>query len=260
MDCHPASLSIVQRIGILILIFTGLLVSSPSYAELPNNSQAASQEKSQQHLRFGLYNFPPFAEKTETGIKGIWVDALANTATEAGYTYDINIFPPKRLQLLIHKGEIDLSIVVIDHYDLIPERTKYSEKPIFELDAGIASLLPAAPQEINELFFKKVGAVRGYSYGTGRQRLNKHSDKIEIIESKDHNQLLRMLSANRIDYALTYKQPMLYEKEKIRSAREIYFSTIAKTPFHFLISKEREEYQTILRDLESAFFRLNNQP
>ncbi len=195
-------------------------------------------------------------KKTATGAKGYWIDALTKTAKKAGYTYDLSIFPPRRLQFMLYQGEIDLSIVVVDHFDLSDDKVQFGSSPIFELEAGVASLTPLATQNIEELFNKKVGVVRGYSYGKGRSRINQHADKIQIIEGKDHNQLLRLLAANRIDYAVAYKGPMLFEKEKIRSDKEIYFSTITPIKFHFIISKKRDKYQKILNDLESAYFSL----
>ncbi len=251
MDNNTNPIPVKHHTWLLKSLFKSLLLI---LLITPTLSSADAATSSAKHLRFGLYSFPPFVEQTDSGIKGHWVDALTKAATKAGYTYEVKVYPPRRLQFMLYQGDIDLSIVVSGYLDLALDKVQYNRRPIFEHETGVASFTPFESQNIEELFNKKIGMIRGYSYGKERNRINKHASKIQIIEGKDHNQLLRLLVANRIDYALVYKKPMLFEKEKVRPDSELYFSTVKPIKFHFLISKKRAGYNDILNDIESAFF------
>lgn len=194
-------------------------------------------------------DFPPFYTVQDQRLGGSLLDLMEQIAARAGYEYQINGYPSRRLYRLIAEGKVDLFIGIkgVKAYD---DKVLFSTMPITSIELrGYAN----KPLENFSGHGKRVITLAGYAYGGLRESiLNNPAHSITLIETFSHASALAMLNAGRGDLLLNYSGPMNRYLGATKT-RELYYQPINRLELFLIIPKSIPNAPQLLTSLEEAY-------
>ncbi len=225
------------------LLLTGLLFTG---------STAANAQK----IELAYIEFPPTFYTDEYGKpKGYLIDTTIKILDHAGLEWNAKSYPPKRMANWIVRGKIDLwvglstlpqfkdSTLVGDSVVTTIEMRAYTRKGLPHIE-GKPSLTE-----------KRIGILRGYSYGGWVDFIKDPANQVRYIELDNRPAAYKMLKKGRVDYVLDYRQPAELALQDI-DFPELSFTPLSELEARFVVSKKTPNAAQILEQLESSFHTL----
>lgn len=219
-----------------ILILVGLIVSTQTWG----------QEK----LRVGFLPFPPFAMSVgEEKVSGISVERVVGILNKLKIDYEVQIYPPKRLHLLMAAGDLDFMLGTKTN-KVFQQHVHYSRKPYLTLKMMLYTTKDMDISGNLDELGGVVGMLHGYRLPG---MMNK--EKITLYSVSVHEQLFLMLTANpkRLDYVIDYETPAKIEMEKNNiSLSDLKSRVLYTMPLYFCVRKTYSGSIELLRRVEEV--------
>lgn len=187
---------------------------------------------------------------------GELVRLYALIVEHAGFGWDGAIIPAKRVMKALTDGMYDSSILVKNPLLEASGTILSSPVPVSEMILNLYSHQVQKQSLTKEsLLGKKVVVMRGYGYGGLRSWLDHNQDKLVMIEVDSFSSAIRMLEANRADYALLYDVNFAAgEKELGRSAKAVNSYTLERVPLYFHINSQQiPNAQQVMNQLMASY-------
>lgn len=234
-----SSLLIIRKIvkkETIIFFIAGLIITTHTWG----------QEK----LRIGFLPFPPFAMiNDQAEVTGFAAEKVIGLMKKLDIAHEVQIYPPKRLHLLVSAGNIDFMLCTKTNKSY-QEHVNYSHTPYLNLKMMIYSTRDKQiPAKINDLE-GTVGMIRGYRIP---RMIN--TDKITLYSVNNHDQLFLMLSSNprRLDYVIDYETPAKIAISKNKLPITAFKSNVLyKMPLYYCIHKNYPGSQELLRRIKKV--------
>lgn len=205
-------------------------------------------------LHVGILDLPPLYEVGPDGKPGgILMEFLTSILDHAGYTYDMVVYPPRRLYWNIAQGRCHVFLGVKN----VPElegRVLYSKKNITNIDMSVYAFgekkLPAKKED---LYGNRVIVIRGYSYGGLINELKDPDNGVELMEASDHIHAFRQLAAGRGDYLLNYRRAAEHAMRVMSIEEEVRSSSLELIGVFLKVSKQVKDAEILMQKLEEAW-------
>ena len=211
-------------------------------------------------LRVGIVHFPPlYIIEEGQPPRGSIAEVVDNTLKLAGQEYQFIQYPPKRIFVSLGAGDIHMYTGIKDH-ETYHDRVIYSKMPIGSLELRIYSISEKTiPNTIVQLLRKKMGLIRGFSYGGWRKQLTTPANNAFIYNVKSHKSALMMLEQGRFEYLLDYMNP-INEELKLNPVNNINYESLDKIDFYFILNKNLNNAEELMRLLERSYESLYDKP
>lgn len=167
---------------------------------LPSFSNVFSQEDNYE-LNFASVAIKPYVYMQDGSIQGESLDFLSRLCQHADCTFNTSIYPIKRLMMLMKSGDVDLS--------LMPEA--FIDRTVFntaENSSGAVNvgLYFADPElDISNLNSMRIAVIKNYDYSGVLPKLLQQYSHLQVVPVKDAETTFKMLTHNRADLVLAYK-------------------------------------------------------
>ena len=190
-----------------------------------------------------------FTVSEQGAVGGILAELLIRTLDRMDVPYNIRAYPPERLRRNFISGVSSLTIGVKANLHRGEKLVLYSKNPVYKLQMRVFSLAsrPLVDQ-FEDLLGERVGLIRGYQYGSGRDLLAAPSNSGRIVDVSSHLSGLNLLSKNRIDYFLDYRRAHVAETA-IRG-RPLHQRVMQTVDMYFVVSAQHPEAQQLMESLE----------
>lgn len=204
----------------------------------------------QEKLRVGFLPFPPFAMAVdEDKVTGIAVERVASILKQLKVDYEIQIYPPKRLHLLMATANLDFMLGTKTN-KIFQQHVHFSQKPYTDLKLVIYTLMTRDLPETLDQLEGVIGMPRGY-----RLPPSVNKDKVTLYPVNVHEQLFLMLTAlpKRLDYVIDYETPakMALKNTNIVPSR-LKTRVLSNTPLYFCIRKDYPGSEELLSRIEEV--------
>lgn len=199
-------------------------------------------------LALACTHFPPYkiqAPSNDAAHSGIDLDIMRAAFAKVGYDVDFDFYPWKRTVQMAKKGQVD----GLCGCNYRPEREQdfifsdtmgnHSQGVFINASSPIKEI-----SSLNDLAGQSVAVVRGY---TIHKELSKHPD-IQAVETNNDRQLLRMLNADRIDAAYSFRDIILYRMSHNSAARKVRYFELDSQPYYLCFSRYRDGIEKIKDD------------
>ncbi|MDM8516347.1 transporter substrate-binding domain-containing protein [Desulfobacterales bacterium HSG16] len=204
-------------------------------------------------VKLGYIEFPPLFSTDENGKSaGILIDLADKVLTRAGYQWQAESFPTKRMIQKLIDGEIHLWIGL----STIPafENTTYIGKSkIMEISLRAYSLgkkpLIGKKEDLNG---KSLLIMRGYSYGGLIKYIEDRANGVNYTKTDNHVAGFKMLQAGHADYFLDYRMPSETALKEVKIP-DLTYSEISSFAVYFVVSQKAPDAKKLLEDLENAY-------
>ncbi|WP_186443167.1 substrate-binding periplasmic protein [Desulfobotulus alkaliphilus] len=205
-------------------------------------------------LHVGILDLPPLYEVGADGKPGgVLLEFLTRILDQAGYSYDMAVYPPRRLYWNIAEGRCHVFLGVKN----VPElegRVLYSKKKITDIDMRAYVLGERKLPEKNEdLYGSRVIVIRGYSYGGFINDLRNPDNGVELMEASDHIHAFRQLAAGRGDYLLDYRRAAENAIRVMAMEEEVRSTSLELIGVFLKVSKQVEGADILMQRLEAAW-------
>ncbi len=209
---------------------------------------AVMAEEPKRAVNMACAMFPPYkieSRKPEVPHSGIDLDVVREAFAVTGREVSFSFFPWKRTVKMTERGEAD----ALCGCAYRPEREEmfiYSDmlglhsQGVF-VSAG-SSLKTV--DSLDDLKGHSIAAVRGYAV---HSELKAYGD-IRAVEANDDDQLLRLLSANRVDAIYSYRDIVLYRMAMGSDSRKIRYFEFSSQPYYLCFSRKQSDIQSIVDD------------
>lgn len=155
----------------------------------------------------GLYNFPPFAEISDTKAEGAAVD-LIHMLNEKLIASNIELRPfftsPKRRYLDYKEKKFDYIFFESTDWGWKEYNLKSSQTFAFGAEKYLS--LPSDPVEYSKekMTNKKIAAILGYHYGFAKFEDNEEElkKKYNIVFTNNHSKNIDLVTKKRVDVAI----------------------------------------------------------
>ncbi len=220
-------------------------------------SKVANAENQEGHnssqstpIIIGLYDLRPYSYLEQDEYKGEWVALYHLIFKDLGIDYRFSILPPKRLILQIRTGDVHVTLAPPRHRINDPITTLRGQQLVSNLHAGIISTsqLNNSPQDT--LNNNKVLSIRGYNY----DGISDLAPKENLVPTRTHLQMVRLIISGRYQYGLSYKSELLSLSEIDR--QKIQFHKVHKSNMYFLTSLKAPDAETLSKQLDQTFNKL----
>lgn len=196
----------------LLFVFTG----ATALAEpLPDENTPA------EHIILGAENsWPPFSNADGSGISN---QIVRSAFAAVGVVVDIRVYPYARVLHLVENGKLAGGFNVTRQHSTTPLFV-FGEHPILQASSSLyyrkgrknvyASVadMPAGT---------RIGLIIGYEYG---DILEQHLNRFKVTRVNKQEQLLHMLSSDRIDVTILFDQVADYTLKQMAASKKYHFS------------------------------------
>lgn len=208
-------------------------------------------------LHVGILDLPPLYEVEEDGKpNGILLAFLTRILDAAGFSYDIRVYPPRRLYWNIAQGRCHVFLGVKG----VPElegKVLYGSKKITDVDMRAYALGDKPlPRTKEGLYGTRIIVIRGYSYGGFITDLKNPANGVEIMEASDHIHAFRQLMAGRGEYVLDYSLAAEHAIRTLEMVEKVRDQSLARIDVFLKVSKQVDNAEHIMERLEAAWERL----
>lgn len=211
-------------------------------------SHTTVADESKRAVNMACAMFPPYKIESRTSDvphSGIDLDVVRAAFAEAGREVNFSFFPWKRTVKMAERGETD----ALCGCAYRPER---EEKLIYSDMLGLHSQgvfisdesLLKTVDSLSDLNGRSIAAVRGYAV---HSELKAYPD-IRVVEANDDDQLLRLLSANRVDAIYSYRDIILYRMAMSSNSRKIRYFEFSSQPYYLCFSRKPSDIQSVVDD------------
>lgn len=213
----------------------------------------------EERLHVGILDLPPLYEVNQEGKPGgILLEFLTRILDEAGFSYELAVYPPRRLYWNIAQGRCHVFLGVKG----VPElegKVLYGKKKITDIDMRAYALKGTElPEQKEGLFGKRVIVIRGYSYSGFITDLRDTAKGTELMEASDHVHAFRQLAAGRGDYILDYRGAAEHALVELKMEEDIRSHSLGLIGVFLKVSKQVENAEGIMARLETAWDRLES--
>ena len=228
-----------------------LLLALSALALVLSSSSIRAQE-----IKAGILIFPPyFVEHEDKPPSGIYLDLMEKTLLHAGLTYQLSIYPAKRLYTNLGSGETDLYLGIKG----APEyqgKVLYSKTSISKIQMRVyatgATPLPVTKEDING---HSISTIRGYSYGGLVSYFSDPKNNIDVSATAEHLASFQMLKNKRVDYVVNYKHPSETVLKNL-SIPKVKYTNFYSVDIYFIVSKSTPNAVEVLQKIEDAYLEL----
>ncbi len=214
---------------------------------------------SAQKLTLGILDFPPFYIVEKEKIGGEFLQVMEKIATRAGFEYQVQGYPSRRLFKLLSEGEVNFYVGIkgIETYD---KDVLYSDMPVSEIRMTVFSTKTLDDiNNIHSLKNKSVIVIAGFTYGGFRKDfLEKPENNVTLLEAIDHEAGLRMLNAHRADLMLHYWSPINAYLESYR-VPGLEMKAIQILDCYIIVPKKTPQAEAVMEALTKAYLTLYNE-
>ena len=232
----------ILLIGCLLIL---TLIQIPGYAK-------------SQKLKIGYVEFPPYTFTNKYyRPDGLIVNRIITAIERAGYTWDAESFPGKRLFRNIARGYTDI-FIGIKGIPMLRTTTYTGRIPIGKIEMRIYYIGNKKPIfKKEDLKGKSVILVRGYGYTDGKLQswtnyIKDRDNKIIYEEARGNLNAFEKLKARRAAYLLEYKLPALQTLKKIYIPN-LKYNTIHSANIYIIISKKTKNARIVLKKIQREF-------
>lgn len=206
------------------------------------------------HVRIGIFDFPPFYSKNGSEpAQGFLVDLAKEKLGKINRTPVFKLFHTPLLIDSLVDGSIDLGML-IKHPALI-DKTLYSKKPISHIELmAFRGVNMDKVSSWKELAGKRVLLLAGYGYGGLKNKITGLQPAPALFEASNIESGLEMLLAGRADYFLSYLKPsraIAQRKGYMDQDRWLMADEIAKFDVYWVMSRKIENATELMKQLES---------
>lgn len=209
-----------------------------------------------QEIKAGMLIFPPyFVDNGDQPPSGIYLDVMKKTLQHAGLSYQLKIYPAKRLYTNLGNGETDLYLGIKG----APEyegKVLYSKTSISKIQMRIYAVgdtpLPLTKEDLQA---HKISTIRGYSYGGLVSYFSDPKNNIDVAATAEHLSSFLMLKDKRVEYVVNYKHPSETVLENL-SIPKIKYTNFYSVDVYFIVSKSTPDAAEILQKLERSYLEL----
>lgn len=189
-------------------------------------------------------DYPPFYyydDKAER-YAGVSIDICEAVAESLGYTLKFERQPFVRLLYQLSEGGADIACTLFNTSARAPGITFTGSPHVFETISvfGRKGDIKASKHlDIDRIKRHKVGGVRAYFYGKALEDNN----GFKKLEVNDETQLIKVLLAERIDYALGNRASILHHARKLGVEQQISFvdEAVYDGPIYIGVSRSRDD-------------------
>ncbi len=196
--------------------------------------------------------FPPYkieSRNKNTPHSGIDLEVMreAFSAVDRDVTFDF--FPWKRTVKMAERGQTD----GLCGCAYRPEREgKFIYSDMMGLHSQGVFLNEASNVRdigsLDDLEGHSIAAVRGYAV---HQELNDRKN-IRSVEANDDNQLLRLLTAGRVDAIYSYRDIILYRMAMNSDTRKVQYFEFSSQPYYLCFSRSKSGIEEIVDDFNQG--------
>jgi len=234
----------------LLLFFT---LSVTAYADSLSNFDASSDHSisfSNKPLIVGYVEFPPLYDTVNGHPQGMLVDISRHVFQQLNLSYKQLPMPTNRLFSSLKSGLVQVWIgIKVKNLD---NDVWIGEQPLHKLTLNVYSLSdPPKITAVTDLINKRIILLMGYNYGGWGEYIRNKANQISFIETKTHNDALRLLKTGRFPYLLNYQAPMLKALAS-HPLPQIQFQTVESLDIVFNVSKKLENGEELLRLMENT--------
>ena len=246
-------LILCHRLFLQPLIFSCFILMSSQF------TQAYSEEKDHVFKLAGPVFPPYYYYDDQKNLKGDLVDIYAKIIENAGYKWQGELLPARRLMSSLENGQFDSSLLVQNTVVQNPENFMCLPFPISQVYLNTYSKMDKMIiQKKEDLLHSKVIVMRGYGYGGIRAWLDDHKYEITLIETNSFDSALLMLENDRADYALLYEVNYETALETLGFRPDNIQETLLESVpiFLHLTKSQFKNPEAILKDLTDSYFDL----
>ncbi|MDO3386617.1 transporter substrate-binding domain-containing protein [Gilvimarinus sp. SDUM040013] len=204
-------------------------------------------------------DYPPFYfyDEVKQEYAGISIDICRAVAQSLGYDLTFVRMPFVRLLHDLSEGKADIACTLFNTSSRAPGITFTGVPHTFENISVFARndrQAQAQKLDIENIKRYKIGGVRAYFYG------KKFEDKgnFKKLEVNDEAQLIKVLLAKRIDYALGNKASILHQAREFGVADKLMFieGSVYSGPIYIGFSRSRDDAHKLSAEFTKAIVRL----
>ncbi len=189
---------------------------------------------------FAGASFPLLLETQNGQVKGLGADIAREILSAMGHQIEIQLYPWKRAQLMVRRGEADVLIATYK----TPEREEFldfTENHIYQ-DLMVFHRKLNRPIRWNgdytTLKGKKIGVILGWSYGDEFDQIR---DELKLQEVTSVNAVFQMLLLDRVDLTATNARHawIAINRLEIKDQVECILPPIKRTNVYYGFSKKK---------------------
>jgi len=201
----------------------------------------------------GYVEFPPLYDTVNGQPEGLLVDVSKQVFQQLNLSYKQLPMPTNRLFSSLKRGLVQVWIGI--KVKELEDDVWIGKQALHKLTLNLYSLSePPDIMSLSDLEHKRIILLMGYSYGGWGEFIRDENSQINFIETKTHNDALRLLKTGRFPYLLNYQAPMFKALSK-HPLPQIKFKTIESLDIVFNVSKKVENGQELLRQMENVLSR-----
>ncbi len=196
---------------------------------------------------------------TKTNAQGMVDNPLIRVAAElfkrAKLDWKSEQFPTARMFQKLSEGEANFSILA--NSPTLDPCCLVGNIPVITTELRVYHKKGTEPVlQTKDLAGKQVITLRGYSYGPLKTFITNPSNQVSVYPTATHISAFAMLTKERADYVLNYKQPSIEVLGKY-PIKDIQFATLKEISLYLVLHKSYPNAQKTLLELESIIKKMD---
>lgn len=189
---------------------------------------------------------------TKTNAKGLMENPLLSVAEElfkrAKLDWESQQYPAARMFQKLSEGEANFSILV--NSPTLASCCLVGNIPVITTELRVYRNKGTEPVLLTKgLAGKQVITLRGYSYGPLKSFIANPNNHVSAYPTATHTSAFAMLTKQRADYVLDYKQPSIEVLGK-HPIKDIQFETLKEVSLYLVLHRNYPNAQDVLLKLE----------
>lgn len=189
---------------------------------------------------------------TKTNAQGLAANPLLSVAEElfkrAKLDWESEQYPAARMFQQLSEGESNFSILV--NSPILASCCLVGNIPVITTELRVYRKKETEPVLLTKgLAGKQVITLRGYSYGPLKSFIANPNNHVSVYPTATHTSAFAMLTRQRADYVLNYKQPSIEVLGK-HPIKDIQFETLQEISLYLVLNKNYPNAQDVLLKLE----------
>ncbi|GAA3952679.1 hypothetical protein [Allohahella marinimesophila] len=191
-------------------------------------------------------------------------------ARHAGFSWQGQLFPAKRLMSNLLQGHVEITMLVQNPLLDQPNLILSGEEAIYTENLNIYGKSGSAPVRYrSDLMGKKIVVMRGYGYGGFKRWLDDPDNRVQQFEVDSFQQAISVLIERQQDYALLYDLNLEAGLKALskdgdhaasKQAKQFTVTKWAKVPVYFHLSKRAlPDAQAVLDKLMNSVHELQDE-
>jgi polar amino acid transport system substrate-binding protein len=230
-------------------LFAWVLLLGALSTNVVNAEPYSPQSIERMRVNVGLTVFPPYVQQDTLGhCFGNIVDEVINMFPSEKYELSLYCSTPARVYRDLSNSAIDLTVNV-KSTKRMAEHVYFSNAPAVNLEV----LLLSYPQRS----VKSVAAIREFSYGDTRERLE--SQGVKIVEQSNSKEAVTVFLRGGTDAIVTYRSPFSYYYDEILQNtslldQNIEFDEVSlgKVGAYFVVNQKSKSAEQLLEIINTA--------